>query len=119
MDYLDLQLTNSALDPKFPESIKMAISLGKKTLNKYYDKTDHSEIYRIVMGEWYISTALISLLTSTIMTHLVLHPRNKLDYFKKAGWKKAWIDTARTIVQDEFERSYMKPVDIKIEESMV
>lgn len=54
MDYLDQQLTNSALDPKFPRSIKTAISLGKKTLNKYYNMTDHSEIYRIAMGLSYL-----------------------------------------------------------------
>jgi hypothetical protein len=37
---------------------------------------------------------------------LVLHPRHKLDYFKKAGWKAEWITAARQIVRDEFERSY-------------
>jgi hypothetical protein len=49
-DYLDQQLTASALNPKHSASIKASITLGKKTLNRYYDMTDHSEIYRIAMG---------------------------------------------------------------------
>lgn len=51
MDYLDAQLTASALNPLYADSIKSAIALGKRTLNRYYDMTDHSEIYRIAMGE--------------------------------------------------------------------
>lgn len=53
MDYIDLQLNNSALNPKYSQSIKTAISLGKKTLNRYYNMTDHSEIYRIAMGMFF------------------------------------------------------------------
>jgi hypothetical protein len=41
---------------------------------------------------------------------LVLHPRHKLDYFKKAGWKEEWIAAARQIVRDEFEQSYAEPL---------
>lgn len=52
MDFLDLQLTNSALNPMYSDSIKSAISLGKRTLNRYYNMTDHSEIYRIAMGKF-------------------------------------------------------------------
>jgi len=37
---------------------------------------------------------------------LVLHPRHKLQYFKNAGWEEAWITTARSIVRDEYDRTY-------------
>lgn len=37
---------------------------------------------------------------------LVLHPRHKLEYFKKRKWEGAWIQAARGIVQEEFSRSY-------------
>ena len=41
------------------------------------------------------------------LTHLlVLHPHHKLDYFKKAKWDNKWINMARQIVWNEFERSY-------------
>ena len=36
----------------------------------------------------------------------VLHPRHKLEYFKKRDWEAAWIETANQIVRDEFDRSY-------------
>ena len=36
----------------------------------------------------------------------VLHPRHKLHYFKTAGWEDDWIQTARDIVHEEFDRTY-------------
>jgi hypothetical protein len=36
----------------------------------------------------------------------VLHPRHKLQYFKTAGWEDEWVETARNIVRDEFDRTY-------------
>ena len=38
--------------------------------------------------------------------HLVLHPRHKLEYFKRNNWDEPAIKAAREIVQDEFDRSY-------------
>lgn len=58
MDYIDTKLNKCALDPKYSTAMKMGISLGKKTLNRYYDMTDHSEIYRIAMGMCYPLTYL-------------------------------------------------------------
>lgn len=40
------------------------------------------------------------------MLDVVLHPRHKLAYFKKAGWDAEWIDAAELIVREEYERSY-------------
>jgi hypothetical protein len=37
---------------------------------------------------------------------LVLHPRHKLLYFKNAGWEDDWVNTARDIVREEFDRTY-------------
>ena len=37
---------------------------------------------------------------------LVLHPKHKLRYFEKQGWKKTWITTAEEIVQEEFRKNY-------------
>ena len=36
----------------------------------------------------------------------VLHPCHKLEYFKKHNWEDSWVQTARDIVRDEFDRSY-------------
>ncbi|KAG6852532.1 hypothetical protein C0991_011129 [Blastosporella zonata] len=89
MDHINAQL---ATMPTFPQSAA-ALSMGKKLLNKYYDKINLSEVYRIAM---------------------VLHPQYKLEYFKSAKWPQDWIDTACRIVEDEFEKAY---VDMEIVES--
>ena len=44
--------------------------------------------------------------------HPVLHPYHKLEYFKQNGWDEALIETACSIVQDEFSRLYCS-LDIK------
>ena len=36
----------------------------------------------------------------------MLDPRRKLDYFRAAGWEEEWIEAAREIVHEEFERGY-------------
>ncbi|KAG1831814.1 hypothetical protein EV424DRAFT_1268979, partial [Suillus variegatus] len=59
----------------------------KLTLNRYYQMTDKSKVYRIAM---------------------VLHPRHKLSYFKTARWQEEWIETAEVLVRTEFNRSYLE-----------
>ncbi|KAJ7190628.1 hypothetical protein GGX14DRAFT_304628, partial [Mycena pura] len=54
-------------------SIREALALAKKTMNKYYSATDESNVYRIAM---------------------VLHPSLKLEYFKLRRWEQPWIQTA-------------------------
>ncbi|KAF8797538.1 hypothetical protein BYT27DRAFT_7219086 [Phlegmacium glaucopus] len=68
--------------------LKAALAIGKKTLNWYYNKTDHSEVFRIAM---------------------VLHPCHKLQYFKNAGWQDDWIEQVEEIVCTEFDLSYRSP----------
>ena len=36
----------------------------------------------------------------------MLHPRHKLEYFKKQKWEESWIQDARDIVRRNFDRSY-------------
>ena len=45
MDHLDKHLASIATSPKYGRAIKAAVALGKRTLNKYYNNTDQSEIY--------------------------------------------------------------------------
>ena len=49
MDHIDSKLATDASDDKYPLSIQAALTVGQKTLNQYYDKTDHSEIFQIAM----------------------------------------------------------------------
>jgi hypothetical protein len=108
MDHLDQHLASCALDLSLPASIRAAATLGKRTLNKYYTMTDLSEVYRIAMGKsFFIYFILFAVLRLT--RRVVLHPPHKLNYFKAAKWDKEWIDTARQIVRDEYERTYKAP----------
>ena len=101
MDHVDEQLTLFSHDRKYHPSIRAAVLLAKKTLNRYYGLTESSEVYHIVMGMLFI--LIISDLASSIT---VLHPHHKLTYFKNAGWELEWINTAETLVCEEFECSY-------------
>jgi hypothetical protein len=103
MDHLDQHLATSAVKLSLPTSIRAAATLGKRSLNKYYTKTDHTEVYRIAMGKSSLSPYLPCFNSPCLV---VLHPRHKLDYFKTAGWDDEWIETARNIVREEFERTY-------------
>jgi hypothetical protein len=50
MDRIDEVLATNTLDARYSLSIQATLTMGKKTLNRYYSKTDLSEVYRISMG---------------------------------------------------------------------
>ncbi|KAK7017583.1 ribonuclease H-like domain-containing protein, partial [Favolaschia claudopus] len=74
MDQLDELLTKNSMS-------KVTLLLAKKTMNRYYEHTDESNVYRISM---------------------VLHPGLKLAYFNKQNWPAEWIENARRITRTEF-----------------
>ena len=39
-------------DTRFPLPLKVALDLGKRIMNKYYDLTDESEIYRVSISKF-------------------------------------------------------------------
>jgi hypothetical protein len=45
----------------------------------------------------------------------VLHPRYKLDYFKKAGWQPDWIETAEELIRNTFDKFYATDGDTEKE----
>ncbi|KAI0079327.1 hypothetical protein K474DRAFT_1567812, partial [Panus rudis PR-1116 ss-1] len=73
MDKIDRRLATDSVRKSLKPCIRAACSMGLRTLNRYYDKTDYSDTYRISM---------------------VLHPQYKLEYFKQANWEQEWINTA-------------------------
>ena len=101
MDHIDEVLTSNAGNRTYSTAIRSALKVGKKTLNRYYSKTDMSETYRIAMGEFML------LQSNCLLTRLsVLHPRHKLAYFRHAGWSADWIKTAETLVRTAYEQKY-------------
>jgi hypothetical protein len=103
MDHIDEHLATAALNADYPMAIKAALAIGKTTLNRYYNKTDHSEIFRIAMSMFFFQ--LHSHISNQTLL-LVLHPQHKHEYFEAAGWEAAWVEEAKEIVRTEYERSY-------------
>ena len=58
MDHIDTHLATATQNTDYSPSIRAALAIGKQTLNRYYNKTDHSEIYRIAMGKRSLSLNL-------------------------------------------------------------
>lgn len=102
MDHIDSQLASDATDSRYPTSIRAALMMGKRTLCRYYNITGRSEVYRIAMGMIYSITTFLLLIAP------VLHPRHKLAYFKNSGQSDVFVQTARHVVRNEYERSYKK-----------
>ncbi|KAG2741633.1 hypothetical protein P692DRAFT_201661077, partial [Suillus brevipes Sb2] len=73
IDHIDEMLTSHQSNQSLNGAVRAALSLGKKTLDRYYSLTDSSDVYRVAM---------------------VLHPHHKLSYFRNAGWDLEWIQTA-------------------------
>ncbi|EKM76036.1 hypothetical protein AGABI1DRAFT_14520, partial [Agaricus bisporus var. burnettii JB137-S8] len=86
MDDIDETLQTSIDDKKYSTALLHALTLGRRTLNKYYSHTDASELYRIA---------------------LILDPRYKIMYMRDAHWPSAWVDTAEALVREVFERDYV------------
>ena len=51
MDRIDEVLVTNALDNQFSAPIKAALAIGRKILNRYYSKTDMSDVYRTAMSK--------------------------------------------------------------------
>ncbi|KAI6102129.1 hypothetical protein F5141DRAFT_1008425, partial [Pisolithus sp. B1] len=86
MDYIDEVFMTGILDQQcLDPAICVALTLGKRTLNKYYLLTDVSKLYQIAM---------------------VLHPLHKLEYFTWAKWEVACIDGAHDLIHDTYNLSY-------------
>lgn len=52
MDHIDSYLATTIRERSISPALQGALALAKRTLNRYYDKTDLSEVYRIAMGEY-------------------------------------------------------------------
>ena len=61
MDKIDTLLNSFATNTTLSAAIRASSSLGKQLLNKYYARTDESEIYRIAMDKssLFLSSCLI------------------------------------------------------------
>jgi hypothetical protein len=51
INHINKHLTTSSQNLKYLPVIHVSLALRKAHLNKYYNMTDHSEVYQIAMGE--------------------------------------------------------------------
>jgi hypothetical protein len=51
MDHIDTILASQSLERALDTPIRLALAMGKKTLNRYYTLTDSAEVYRIAMSK--------------------------------------------------------------------
>lgn len=103
MDHIDEKFGSDALNPRLHSAIRASVAVAKRTCNRYYSRTDDSNLYRVAMGEFSVSVCSIFLINS-ILT--VLHPRYKLAYFKDADWDDDWQEKAHALVREIYDRDY-------------
>ena len=52
MDKIDQVFTTMATNWSLSALIQVAVNMAKRTLNRYYDQTDYSEVYYIAMDTY-------------------------------------------------------------------
>ena len=100
MDQIDSGLNTQANRP-LHTSIKVAMKLAQRKINRYYSLTDLSSIYRISMGMLLSCSSLCALISFQ-----VLHPGLKLEYFRQHEWEAEWIEAAEDLVREEYSQHY-------------
>lgn len=98
MDHIDKILCETGTTA-LTSSVKHALTFACNILDKYYLKTDLSNVYQIAMGTF---SVLILWSFFSLAFCLVLHPQLKLKYFQQHGLERDWIETVEEIVRDEF-----------------
>ena len=102
MDHIDKVLTDVSLnDIQFSPPIRVALAISKRVMNKYYDLTDTSEVYCIVISTFFFCSLFCSLIQCP-----VLHPLLKIDYFHRLKWPTVWEDEALNITRTLWELRY-------------
>ncbi|KDQ49173.1 hypothetical protein JAAARDRAFT_143779, partial [Jaapia argillacea MUCL 33604] len=90
MDKIDEVLHPQSISQQYYPAIQAVMRLGKATMNRYYSKTDSSNVYRIAM---------------------VLHPGLKLEYFQQNDWEDEWVEDAEHLTWDEYKAQYKDHTD--------
>jgi hypothetical protein len=62
MDHIDKHLATSSLNRTYVPAIRVALAVGKAKLNRYYNLTDSSEVYRIAMGSYMPFSSFITVM---------------------------------------------------------
>lgn len=112
MDKLDEKFATGVLDDRVLSApLQHAVLIGKRTMNKYYELSNSSDIYRMSMG----TSSCFAELLSHMNVLLVLYPSYKTTYFERLKWSKSWIDKALRITREAWK--HFKPSHIDMDQS--
>lgn len=104
MDAIDEAFATGIIDHRLlSDPMRHALTIGKRTLNKYYSLTDGSDIYRMAMGK---CSCFVSFSLTLTVSLPVLHPSFKTQYFTRAGWSDTWVAAAVAITRSHWESRY-------------
>ncbi|QRV88431.1 alpha-glucosidase C [Ceratobasidium sp. AG-Ba] len=87
-DSLEYEYTNLAVDDDQPAYMRLAAQRARAVLNKYYDITDQSNLYRAAV---------------------LLHPSMRRQYVVLAEWPTSWIEKSIEIVMRIYWEHYKPP----------
>lgn len=80
---------SNTMDPEtklpYHPSIRAAMQMARRKMDRYYSLTDEAAPYRIAM---------------------VLHPGLKLEYFRQHDWEREWVEQAEKLVREEYSANY-------------
>jgi hypothetical protein len=94
MDHIDEYLATAGRNVKISKAIRAALALGKQTLNCYYNKTDHSDVYRIAMGGFVVLLFIYFIQVSLQLSTLDINYNTlKKQDGKKVGLKHLAISS--------------------------
>lgn len=97
IDHINEILTSHESDESLNGSVRAALSLGKKTLDRYHSLTDSSEVYQIAMGEFDFSLFIFTLYFHTKTNTSIpcsLAPTPQALIFPNR-WMDCWLDPNR------------------------
>ncbi|KAK7454590.1 hypothetical protein VKT23_011342 [Stygiomarasmius scandens] len=95
MDWITETLGKVRNNASLNSAIRLGAVQGIAMTNKYYSKTDFSDLYHVAM---------------------IIHPEHKTQYFRKQDWPEEWISQAVKIAREIWQDQY-QPVTSSVEKS--
>jgi hypothetical protein len=101
MDIITKLLEDAMIDGNLSAVVRHAAARGFTIINKYYSKTDESIMCHAAMSEYCISLMIYHSFYS-----IVMHPKYKCQYFKDQHWPEEWINTAKALMREHYNKFY-------------
>lgn len=107
-DSLNHEYTRMCRDSTLPLWARQAADRARRKLNKYYQVTDESNLYRMSIRESLLTVRGFVCPVADRRPELVLHPSFRVHYLTHAKWPQEWIDTATELTVECWETFYKR-----------